>query len=192
METIIVSRHPAAIAFIRESLPALASSPVVAEATRDDVRGKVVVGNIPLHLAVVAEAVIAVEFDGAPPRGAEYGVAEMRAAGARLAAYTVGLPTPFPACDCALAPSVEEAPGVLLRWNACLFPATPERVALVERRAAREAAHKALEPQRPPYGSGGCGTPAYDAWNERFQAWTSDAEQRRLRAVEDAEWAAIG
>ena len=40
-------------------------------------------------LACVAREVWAVEFSGAPPRGAEYSVAEMDAAGARLSAYRV-------------------------------------------------------------------------------------------------------
>ncbi len=63
--------------------------PVLDAATADDVRGKVVYGNIPLHLAAVAESVTAIEFSGAPPRGAEYTLAEMDAAGARLVSYGV-------------------------------------------------------------------------------------------------------
>jgi len=86
---IIVSRHPAAVAFIREVAPEFKDAPVVEQATADDVRGNVVAGNIPLHLAALAGQVIAVEFAGAPPRGAEYGVEEMRAAGARLVRYSV-------------------------------------------------------------------------------------------------------
>lgn len=81
---VIVSRHPAAIDFIREELPEFTDAPVMASVTPDDVRGKVVAGNLPLHLAAVAATVYAVEFSGAPPRGAEYGVAEMRAAGAQI------------------------------------------------------------------------------------------------------------
>ena len=62
---------------------------VIATATPDDVRGKKVYGNLPLHLAALAEKVVAIEFDGAPPRGAEYSLADMEAAGARLSVYTV-------------------------------------------------------------------------------------------------------
>jgi putative CRISPR-associated protein (TIGR02620 family) len=58
-------------------------------ATADDVDGKTVIGNVPLHLAAVAKAVMAVEFSEVPPRGQEYGAAEMKAAGAYLAKYTV-------------------------------------------------------------------------------------------------------
>lgn len=63
--------------------------PVLASATADDVRGKVVYGNLPLHLAALAAEVVAIEFSGIPPRGAEYTLVDMDAAGARLAAYTV-------------------------------------------------------------------------------------------------------
>lgn len=69
----------------------------VATATPEDVRPAasppgavhVVVGNVPLHLAAVATAVIAIEFDGPAPRGAEYTADDMERAGARLAYYRV-------------------------------------------------------------------------------------------------------
>ncbi len=89
MEKLIVSRHPAAIEFIRRTLLEFAKAPVMAEVTAQDVRGKSVAGNIPLHLAVAAHDVWAVEFEGTPPRGAEYGLKEMEAAGARIARYAV-------------------------------------------------------------------------------------------------------
>jgi len=88
-EAVIVSRHCAAVEFIRQAAGLSDKVPVLASATPDDVRGKVVYGNLPLHLAAEAAQVVAVEFDGAPPRGAEYGITEMRAAGARLTAYKV-------------------------------------------------------------------------------------------------------
>jgi rubredoxin len=86
---VIVSRHAAAIAFIRNRAPEFADAEVIASAAPIDVMGAIVAGNIPLHLAALAEEVIAVEFDGPPPRGAEYGLPEMEAAGARLARYRV-------------------------------------------------------------------------------------------------------
>ena len=86
---VIVSRHPAAVQFIREALPEFSAAPVVETASADDVRGAVVAGNLPLHLAAICSQVIAVEFDGAPPRGAEYGIEDMCAAGARLTRYIV-------------------------------------------------------------------------------------------------------
>lgn len=89
MDRVIVSRHPAAIEFIRGESPEFADAPVIASATADDVRGKTVAGNLPLHLAALAAEVVAVEFSGPPPRGAEYTLIEMRAAGARLVSYVV-------------------------------------------------------------------------------------------------------
>jgi hypothetical protein len=90
MEYIIVSRHPAAIEFIRAwASEEFGAAPVAASATADDVRAKAVAGNLPLHLAAVAAEVWAVEFDGPPPRGAEYSTRDMVAAGARLARYRV-------------------------------------------------------------------------------------------------------
>jgi len=90
MKYVIISRHPAAIEFIRATDARFAEAPVITgNATPDDVRGHIVAGNIPLNLAALAEEVVAVEFSGAPPRGAEYGATEMAAAGARLAKYIV-------------------------------------------------------------------------------------------------------
>lgn len=87
---VIVSRHPAAVVFIRQSAPEFADAIVIdGNATPADVAGKVVAGNLPLHLAALAAEVVAVEFDGAPPRGTEYGVAEMEASGARITRYRV-------------------------------------------------------------------------------------------------------
>lgn len=93
---IIVSRHPAAIEFIRANDVRFKDASVIESATPEDVRGAVVAGNLPLYLAALATQVVAVEFTGAPPRGNEYGQAEMIAAGARLATYSVtAVPTPL-------------------------------------------------------------------------------------------------
>lgn len=89
METIIVSRHPAAVEFIRREAGLPDDTPVIASATADDIRGKAVYGNLPLHLAAEAAVVYAVEFDGPAPRGAEYTLADMETAGARITGYTV-------------------------------------------------------------------------------------------------------
>lgn len=88
-DRIIVSRHPAAVEFIRAEAPEFSSAPVVAQATAGDVDGKIVAGNLPLHLAALAREVLAVEYVGEPPRGQEYGIEEMRAAGAQLRRYSV-------------------------------------------------------------------------------------------------------
>jgi hypothetical protein len=88
-DVLIVSRHPAAVAFIREESGLDDSVPVLESATAADVCGRVVYGNLPLHLAASALAVVAVEFNGEPPRGREYTLADMQQAGARLRVYQV-------------------------------------------------------------------------------------------------------
>lgn len=89
MDKIIVSRHPATVEFIRREKPEFKDSPVTSVAMRDEVMGKDVAGNLPLHLAALAARVWAVEFSGSAPRGAEYTLADMDAAGAYLAPYRV-------------------------------------------------------------------------------------------------------
>jgi hypothetical protein len=89
MHTIIISRHPAAVEFLRRERPDLADAPVLPQATTEDVRGRRVFGNLPLSLAALASEVWVIEFAGDPPRGAEYDLAAMDAAGARLARYVV-------------------------------------------------------------------------------------------------------
>jgi putative CRISPR-associated protein (TIGR02620 family) len=87
--TVIITRHAGALEWLRRHYPELAEAPVVPTASTDDVRGKVAVGNLPLSLAAEAAEVWAVEFDGTPPRGAEYSADDMEAAGARLRRYRV-------------------------------------------------------------------------------------------------------
>ena len=88
MKEVIVTRHPATVEFVKQQL-GRDDIPVIASATAEDVRGATVYGNLPLHLAAEAAKIVAVEFAGTPPRGAEYGINEMIAAGARLQPYTV-------------------------------------------------------------------------------------------------------
>lgn len=115
-DRVIVSRHSAAIEFIARSLggevfdaivkvPNVTRGvsdhhdcygsneasiiPIVATASPDDVRGRIAYGNLPLHLAALAAKVYVIEFAGTPPRGQEYTLADMLAAGARLVSYGV-------------------------------------------------------------------------------------------------------
>ncbi len=87
--SLIVSRHPAAIEFIRQELPHLVDAEVLASATPDQCRGALVYGNLPLHLAALCRQVTVIEFTGPPPRGQEYSIEDMRAAGAVLKTYHV-------------------------------------------------------------------------------------------------------
>jgi hypothetical protein len=106
---LVVSRHPAAIEFVAEHLmrrvvtdghghtwlypydDALDNDaiPVLASATADDVRGKVVAGNLPMHLACLCQEVLIIEFAATAPRGQEYTLADMQAAGAKMVPYLV-------------------------------------------------------------------------------------------------------
>ena len=85
---LIVSRHPATVEFLRRELGAKVQV-ISGDATPDDVRGRIVAGNIPLCLAAVAAEILSVEFTRTPPRGREYNAADMVAAGAELRRYTV-------------------------------------------------------------------------------------------------------
>lgn len=117
MDVVIISRHAAAIDFClsrwHEAVTAAADQVgcrsdldkldggrvprvITGNATAEDVAGNVVVGNVPLKLAALARLVLAVEFDGTPPRGGEYTASDMEAAGAKLRPYVVtsGVLTP--------------------------------------------------------------------------------------------------
>lgn len=97
--TVVVSRHPATIAFLARWLEGtvegdsiitpFARLRVLGQATAEDVTGKEVYGNLPLRLAALAARVYAVEFSGPPPRGTEYDLAAMQAAGAYIEEYHV-------------------------------------------------------------------------------------------------------
>ena len=106
MRYIISSRHAAAIEFIRKNDLRFAQATVIAHLTGADVDRfdpvnrapdgsfkewfeATVAGNIPLLLAQHCEEVVTVEFTGAPPRGQEYDLVAMEAAGARLASYRI-------------------------------------------------------------------------------------------------------
>jgi len=90
MKRVIVSRHPAAIEFIRNELPEFSDAPVLASASADDVRDAHVAGNLPLDLAAVANCVRAIVYpEGKAPRGTEYTLADMYNAGARIQLFYV-------------------------------------------------------------------------------------------------------
>lgn len=86
---IIVSRHPAAAEFVRETRPDFCNAPIVSAAEREDVEGCHVIGNLPMHLAALAWRYEAIEFRGDAPRGDELSLLHMYAAGAHLVEYRV-------------------------------------------------------------------------------------------------------
>ena len=85
---LIVSRHEATIAWLREQINCEAEV-LSGNATFDDVRGRVVYGNLPLNLACVAREVWAVQFDSTPPPGVELRREVMEAHGVHVAGYVV-------------------------------------------------------------------------------------------------------
>lgn len=89
MKQVIVSRHPATIEWLRKTFDLGPEVPVVAQATIEDVEMSEVFGNLPMYLASRCTVLNAVEFTGQPPRGAEYGIKEMEAAGVIVRRYVV-------------------------------------------------------------------------------------------------------
>src|SRR3990167_6984680 len=87
---LIVSRHPALVEWLKSIGPEWADAEVeTGNVSTDRIAGREVAGPLPLHLIARTARYWAVEFAGAPPRGTEYGVAEMEEAGARLVEYRV-------------------------------------------------------------------------------------------------------
>lgn len=87
-ENLIVSRHAGAVEWLRMRG---ITGPVVTHATPEDVRGRDVVGNLPLALAAEALTVTTIDLPDLPPeqRGKDLSPEEMDAAGACLATYQV-------------------------------------------------------------------------------------------------------
>ena len=87
---VIISRHPATIEWLKRNPSIPKDTPIViGNASAVDVAGKVVIGNLPLSLASMAKAILAVEFTGTPPRGMDYSIEDMLMAGATLKGYIV-------------------------------------------------------------------------------------------------------
>jgi len=87
---VIVSRHVATVEFLKKHFSFLKDAEVLSgNVTAEDVAGRIVVGNLPMHLAQYAKEYWAVEFTGTPPRGQEYGEKELIEAGLNLCKYEV-------------------------------------------------------------------------------------------------------
>lgn len=88
METIICTRHAGLVAWLAAHGITGEVRPQVAAA---DVRGKRVIGALPLHLAAEAAEVVAVDMPGLTQaqRGQDLSPAEMDAAGAAISTYVV-------------------------------------------------------------------------------------------------------
>ena len=91
-EFVIVSRHAGAVEWLRRQG---IEGKVIAHAAPEDVRGKVVIGALPLHLAALAERVGSIDMPqlAAADRGRDLTPEEMDAAGAHLSWYVVAATT---------------------------------------------------------------------------------------------------
>ena len=87
-ETIIVTRHAGLVEWLAGRG---ITGKVIAQATAADVRGKRVIGVLPLHLAAEAAEVVTVDMPGLKPeqRGQDLSPEQMDAAGAALSVYIV-------------------------------------------------------------------------------------------------------
>jgi hypothetical protein len=77
--TVVITRHPALVAYLIETGAIAPGTTVLAHASPADVEGKRVIGVLPLHLAVLAASVVEVPLDLPPEaRGRELTLAEVR------------------------------------------------------------------------------------------------------------------
>lgn len=89
-QTIVITRHAALAEYLTEIGVIAPGARVLAHATEDDVRKRIVVGVLPLHLAALANAVVHVPLDiPAELRGAELTVEQVRAFARPVEVYVV-------------------------------------------------------------------------------------------------------
>ena len=85
-----MTRHPALVDLLRERGIVGEDVPVLSHVTEADVRGRVVAGVLPLHLAAAAEAVVEVPLALAPEdRGRELGLDRLREIAGPVRVYRV-------------------------------------------------------------------------------------------------------
>lgn len=89
-QTVVVTRHPALVEYLREIGVIASECDVISHATAEDVRGKHVIGVLPNHLACEAESLTEVPLALSPEqRGKELSLEEIRAAAAPAVTYNV-------------------------------------------------------------------------------------------------------
>lgn len=88
--TVIVTRHPALIDFLREEGIISAEAEVIAHASPEAVQGKEVIGVLPMRLAALTKRFTEVSMTLRPDqRGRELTLEEIRAANPVLTTYEV-------------------------------------------------------------------------------------------------------
>lgn len=89
-DTIMITRHPALVDHAREIGLIDADTPVLAHASEDDIKGKHVIGVLPLHLAALAASVTVIPLALTPEdRGRELDIARVREIAGDPATYAV-------------------------------------------------------------------------------------------------------
>jgi len=79
MSTIVVTRHKALVQFLVKRQMIGANTPIIAHASEEDVRGKDVIGVLPLRLAALAASVTEVPMDiPAELRGRNYPLSRLK------------------------------------------------------------------------------------------------------------------
>ena len=90
LETIVVTRHPALVNLLVEQGIIDGSETILEHATPDQVRGKHVIGVLPLALAAEAASVTEVPLSLAPEdRGQELGIDRLREVAGTARTYVV-------------------------------------------------------------------------------------------------------
>lgn len=90
MNIIVVTRHPALLAYLEKQGIVPAGTPVLSHATVDDVRGKHVIGVLPMRLAAEAEKLTEVSMVVPTElRGQELSLEQIEALNPQLTTYVV-------------------------------------------------------------------------------------------------------
>lgn len=86
---VIVSRHPGTIAWLKNH--GITGKIISHVSDPAQIAGKIVIGNVPMHLAVQAHAVVTIDMPSLPTdrRGQDLTPEEMDSFGARMTAYKV-------------------------------------------------------------------------------------------------------
>lgn len=90
MEKVVVTRHPALITYLNDQGVVPEGTPVLAHATAEDVRGKHVIGVLPMRLAAAAAMLTEVSMTvPAEWRGQELSLEQIQACNPQLTTYVV-------------------------------------------------------------------------------------------------------
>lgn len=92
--TIVVTRHVALVEFLRECRVIDSNTPILSHATSDDVRGKNVIGVLPMHLAALCKTVVEIPLNIPPElRGKELTLEQVRQYAGNAVVYAVTIVT---------------------------------------------------------------------------------------------------